>query len=217
MFKSFFKNTFLILFVIIFTGLSVFQFTKINEKNNIIKIQSQVISEQYTMIKNFKILSDEDLFFVYYLKEYYNLTTSLSFKYTYLITTYCDMMEIDKWTVFSQIEQESDFTHNAIGTSGEIGISQILPSTANYILKLSNLSKLQNKKELYSVDVSIFIQIKYLSFLGNNIARKLLCYNQGRVPRGMTYWQIRKTRYVSGVFHKRNKFKKAYKNYNIEG
>ena len=214
---SILKKIIIVMFLSLNLFLLIFQFSKIEEKNKTIcNLQSKII-QQEKIINDFDVLSNEDLFFIYYLKTYFNLTTALAYKYTYLISDYCDMMKIDKWIVFSQIQQESQYKYFAVGSAGEIGLSQILPSTANYILSFSNLSKLKNKKELFSPDINIFIEVKYLSLLGDNIVKSLLCYNQGNIPQNMTYYQIRNTRYVSGIFNKTNLFKKEYENIKNNG
>ena len=98
------------------------------------------------------------------------------------------MYNVDPVLIASVMSVESTYRPMAVGSSGEIGLMQILPRTAEWIS--NQLGEEFSKDELYSVSTNIRYGTWYLSYLlsqaedfgfvGEDRTRyALLCYNRG--------------------------------------
>lgn len=98
------------------------------------------------------------------------------------------MYDVDPVLIASVMRVESNYRPTAVGSSGEIGLMQILPKTAEWIS--NQLGEEFSKDELYSVSTNIRYGTWYLSYLlgqaedygfvGEDRTRyALLCYNRG--------------------------------------
>lgn len=83
-----------------------------------------------------------------------------------LIEAECEVAEIDPYLVCAIIKAESGFDETAISPVGAIGLMQVMPDTAQWILEKNNV----NNDEIVNLDLqnpveNITIGIKYLDFL----------------------------------------------------
>jgi soluble lytic murein transglycosylase len=80
------------------------------------------------------------------------------------------------------MQTESGFNTNAVGTSGEIGLMQIRPETAEWIAGKYGI-KWQGPKSLYEPSVNIRIGIRYFAYLRETFANRadkyVTAYNMG--------------------------------------
>lgn len=80
------------------------------------------------------------------------------------------------------IKTESRFNPNAVGTSGEIGLMQIKPSTAEWIAKKKKFPWV-NKAELYNPEYNIHLGALYFKYLKKSLNSKasdyIAAYNMG--------------------------------------
>ncbi len=83
-----------------------------------------------------------------------------------LIQSECEVAEIDPYLVCAIIKAESGFDETAISPVGAIGLMQVMPDTAVWILEKNNV----HNDEIVNLDLqnpeeNITIGIKYLDFL----------------------------------------------------
>lgn len=80
------------------------------------------------------------------------------------------------------IKTESRFNPNAVGTSGEIGLMQIKPSTAEWIAKKKKFPWV-NKDELFNPEYNIHLGALYFKYLKKSLKSKasdyVTAYNMG--------------------------------------
>jgi len=99
---------------------------------------------------------------------------------------------IDAALTHALVRQESRFKANALSGGGAIGLMQILPSTAAYIMKDKSLAS-TNRWKLKIPDVNIQIGEKYIQSLlnqgnvDNNLFSLLIAYNAG--PGKLARWK----------------------------
>ena len=90
--------------------------------------------------------------------------------------------DYDPLFVAAVIKTESTFKQKAISNRGAQGLMQIMPSTAEYISKIENISK-YDSKGLYDTNYNIRVGIAYLKYLdkkfGGNKEKVLIAYNWG--------------------------------------
>ncbi|MGZ3770034.1 MAG: lytic transglycosylase domain-containing protein [Bdellovibrio sp.] len=98
------------------------------------------------------------------------------------ILTASKQHEFDPLFVAAVIQTESTFNPEAIGTSGEIGLMQIMPDTASWIAEKENI-KYKNKNSLKDPVVNIKLGVAYMAFLRDyfekNPTRYIAAYNMG--------------------------------------
>lgn len=84
---------------------------------------------------------------------------------------------IDPKVAFSLVDIESDFTHNAISPVGALGLTQLMPSTAQYFQPGIN------RAELFDPDTNLRIGFRFLKELiakyDGNVDKALTAYNRG--------------------------------------
>jgi len=101
------------------------------------------------------------------------------------INKYAKLYEQSPYLFLSLVREESHFDKNAKSSVGALGLSQLMPSTANFIEK-RNISK----DSLASPDENIKIGLKYFSYLvnlfNNNEYLAILAYNAG--PGNIKKW-----------------------------
>lgn len=101
-------------------------------------------------------------------------------KYELTINTICTKFEIPKSTFYALINTESSFNPNAVSSAGAIGLTQILPSTAQYICVKNNLD--YSNFDLYNPTDNLYIGAMYLRYLFNRFENNytaLCAYNAG--------------------------------------
>lgn len=91
--------------------------------------------------------------------------------------------DIDPIFIASIIKTESSFNPSAIGTSGEIGLMQLMPKTAKYIAHKIKMKKFKGTKTLRDPVSNIKIGVAYINYLRekfDNTAYKYVpAYNMG--------------------------------------
>lgn len=101
-------------------------------------------------------------------------------KYENNIAYVCNEFEIPKPLFYALINTESSFKHDAKSSAGAIGLTQILPSTAEYICVKNNLD--YSNFDLYNPYDNLYIGAMYLRYLFNrfdNSYTALAAYNAG--------------------------------------
>lgn len=87
----------------------------------------------------------------------------------------------DPLFILAMIEQESGIRPNMRGTSGEIGLMQLLPKTARWIAKKHKI-KYYTDKQLRDPVFNIKLGVRYLAYLHNQFPKAYLsvsAYNMG--------------------------------------
>lgn len=101
-------------------------------------------------------------------------------KYEIQINKVCAEFEISKPIFYALVNTESSFNPNAKSHAGAIGLTQILPSTAEYICVKNNLDF--SKFDLYEPNDNLYLGAMYLRYLidkFDNIYTALSAYNAG--------------------------------------
>jgi soluble lytic murein transglycosylase-like protein len=102
--------------------------------------------------------------------------------------------KIDKALIHALVRQESRFKANAQSSSGALGLMQLLPSTAAYIMKKPKFETTQ-KSKLFDPKINMNVGDTYVDTLlntkgvGNNLFSMLIAYNAG--PGTLARWQNR--------------------------
>lgn len=101
-------------------------------------------------------------------------------KYSYQIEYTCEKYNIPISLGYSLINVESSFDKNAVSNAGAIGLTQILPSTANYICSKNgiNYSSINLKDANDNIQIG-FMYLKYLLEKFSNTYTALCAYNAG--------------------------------------
>ena len=101
-------------------------------------------------------------------------------KYENLIDEICAEFNINQSTFYALINTESSFNPQAKSSAGAIGLTQVLPSTAEYICIKNNLD--YSQFDLYNTHDNLYIGAMYLRYLFNrfdNTYTALCAYNAG--------------------------------------
>ncbi len=112
---------------------------------------------------------------------------------------------VDHCLILAQAEVESDFKHDAVGRAGEVGLFQMLPSTAAFFessvgkFKRPTLTGQRDLGDLANPDVSTRFAMAYLRDIMSrkpNIKDALLEYNGGPSGRHLYYYRMVMGTYV---------------------
>lgn len=92
-----------------------------------------------------------------------------------IIHLYSSIYGLDPRLVQSIVQYESNYNPKVVGTSGEVGLMQIMPSTAKV-----------KRKDLFDPNTNILEGVKYLSEMKEQCKYKeeyefIVCYNLGIV------------------------------------
>lgn len=101
-------------------------------------------------------------------------------KYDTQINKVCTEFEINRSLFYALINTESSFKPNVKSPAGAIGLTQILPSTAQYICVKNNLD--YTKFDLYNPSDNLYIGAMYLRYLFDrfdSIYTAICAYNAG--------------------------------------
>lgn len=101
-------------------------------------------------------------------------------KYENQINKVCAEFEIPKSIFYALVNTESSFNPKAKSPAGAIGLTQILPSTAEYICVKNNLD--YTEFDLYNPNDNLYIGAMYLRYLFDrfdNVYTSLAAYNAG--------------------------------------
>ncbi|RLG01691.1 hypothetical protein DRN58_01215 [Thermococci archaeon] len=164
--------------------------------NLLVAIYALVITETLNTCKNdFRTITkdyytDKTLFIrdhMYKIMKDYNLSNIEAMKICSAVYDYAELFELQKYTgkydakelVLSIIAHESGFKSDALGSAGEIGLMQIMPSTAEMVARL--LAK--TDYDLYNIRDNIEIGMLYFKFKlleSRDVEQALAKYNAGR-------------------------------------
>ena len=86
-------------------------------------------------------------------------------KYDDTISQVCSEFNIPKHTMYALVNTESRFNPNAVSSSGAVGLTQILPSTAEYICVKNNLNF--SNFNLFDPEDNLYLGAMYLNYLFN--------------------------------------------------
>jgi soluble lytic murein transglycosylase-like protein len=110
---------------------------------------------------------------------------------------------LDHCLVLAQAEVESDFRHDAVGAAGEIGIFQVLPSTAALmepiVGRLKRASMTKNGRDLADPLISTRVAMAYLRDILSrkpSVRDALTEYNGGPAGRHPHYYRMVMGAYV---------------------
>lgn len=101
-------------------------------------------------------------------------------KYQTQVEYVCKNFDIPEHTFYALINTESGFNPNAKSPAGAIGLTQILPSTAQYICIKNNMDF--SSFDLYNPNDNLYLGAIYLKYLidkFDNIYTSLASYNAG--------------------------------------
>lgn len=101
-------------------------------------------------------------------------------KYDTQIANVCSQFDIPRSLFYALINTESSFRSNVTSHAGAIGLTQVLPSTAEYICVKNNLDYKQF--DLYNPNDNIYIGAMYLRYLFNRFDSTytaIAAYNAG--------------------------------------
>ena len=101
-------------------------------------------------------------------------------KYENYIDYVCDSFDLSKHTFFTIINTESGFDKYAVSFVGAIGLTQLMPSTAEYICIKNNIDF--NQIDLYDEFDNLYIGGMYLRYLLDKFSNKytaICAYNAG--------------------------------------
>ncbi len=112
----------------------------------------------------------------------YNCYIGFSYpiKYKNTVTDVCSKFDIPKSLFYALIKTESNFNPNAKSSAGAIGLTQVLPTTAQYICVKNNLN--YSSFDLYNPEDNLYIGAMYLDYLFNRFENKytaICAYNAG--------------------------------------
>ena len=102
----------------------------------------------------------------------------------------------DKALIYSISRQESGFNPRAKSSANALGLMQVLPSTAAFIMKNRSYRFKSKRDILYNAEKNIIIGTKYIKFLlsldlvDNNVIKMLASYNAG--PGNFKKWTSEK-------------------------
>jgi soluble lytic murein transglycosylase len=112
-------------------------------------------------------------------------------KYRDEVDSVSKRLEVDKKLIFAIIKIESNFKKDAVSSKGAVGMMQVMPSTAEWILK-KNGRKVE-KYDLYEPAHNIEIGTLYLRYLldryKGDVKKVLIAYNAGPSRLGDGSWK----------------------------
>lgn len=124
-------------------------------------------------------------------------------KYTEEVEYMAELRNLDRALIYAVIKVESGFRETVISHRGAVGLMQVLPSTANWILEVNNYNP--ENYDLYNPRDNIFVGSLYLRYLhdrfDNDLEKVTAAYNGGSSRIQNEVWkEIEETRlYVKKV------------------
>lgn len=107
-------------------------------------------------------------------------------RYDRIIDKYSQEYKVDRSLIKAVIFKESRFKETAVSSKGAIGLMQIMPSTALWLMKKLDL----DDYKIESADLNVRLGTYYLSYLMNlmdsDVEHALLAYNAG--PENAKRW-----------------------------
>lgn len=111
--------------------------------------------------------------------------TPLSLESSLYLVQYCDQYQVDPALVLSVIEVESNFDVNAVGSSKDRGLMQIIPSTEKWLARNfgTELGIPYNPDNIFEPEYNLGFAIRYIAYLSQShdgdTHRALSEYNRG--------------------------------------
>lgn len=131
-------------------------------------------------LKIYKILSIILVLIILFLLSIYFIY--IPKKHGKIVSKYCDIYGVDEKLVYAVIKTESNFNKKALSKSGAVGLMQIMPQTARFVLSFFDDKLDESDCDLTNPETNIMIGIKYLFYLKNRfftLDETLAAYNAG--------------------------------------
>lgn len=127
-------------------------------------------------LSKFKVVISIFLITVFLVLGAFNLH---GFKYKKLAKNYAKINDLDCALIIAIIKVESNFNKNAYSNKGAIGLMQVLPTTAEYILQISPYSTIN---DLFDEETNVKLGTYYFKYLINKFKSEdvaICAYNAG--------------------------------------
>lgn len=119
-----------------------------------------------------------------------------------LIVDIATVYKIDPFLIGAIVHVESNFNPVAASRIGAVGLMQVLPSTATYISRQKNISKM-----LYTPEFNIYCGSNYISFLKSKFnydtEKMLMAYNWGPTKLNRTLREKRQPHPIVKAYSKK--------------
>ncbi|HZG15774.1 MAG TPA: lytic transglycosylase domain-containing protein [Candidatus Bathyarchaeia archaeon] len=126
---------------------------------------------------------------------FFAINTSLVWKWMYPIKYENEVLQasnqfqVNPYLVLAIIRAESDFSTDKISKKGAVGLMQVMPDTANWVVNQANFEPI-TEAELFHAKTNIEIGTWYLAFLlnkfGGDQVKAIAAYNAG--PGKVSEW-----------------------------
>lgn len=163
---------------------------QIKEENEVFKnISSEKIINTRELLTPIKVIENQLLVFV-------NVETGLKYNECYFMINKCKEKEIDIFMLLGLMKIESDFNPGSTGSSGEMGLAQLMEKTARHYS--SQLGYEYNEESVYDPIRNIDLAVEHLVYLkklyNGDKHMMLTAYNRG--TKGLqTYMEQKKSPY----------------------
>lgn len=138
------------------------------------EIKSETIINTYELLSPTKILKNQLLVFV-------SVKTGLNYSESKFIVDKCKQKDIDLFLLLGLLKKESGFDPNSTGSSGEIGLAQLMEKTAKHYS--NKLGYEYDRKMIYDPKTNVDIAVEHLSYLSKlydgYVHKVLTAYNRG--------------------------------------
>lgn len=118
----------------------------------------------------------------YELKDFVNEVTGFNSDVSEYLIEQCNKKDLDIFLVLGLMRLESNFNNKLVGTSGEIGLGQVMDITGKAVAK--NLGIPYSKDKLFEPKYNILVfttHLKYLfKYYDNDLHKVLTAYNRGQ-------------------------------------
>ena len=138
------------------------------------KVRLKKIVNTYELLTPTKVIENQLLVFV-------NVETGLNYSESQFMIDKCREKDIDLFLLLGLLKKESGFDPNTTGSSGEIGLGQLMEKTARYYS--NKLGYEYDKEAVYEPTRNIDLAIEHLSYLNQLYSgdehKMLTAYNRG--------------------------------------
>lgn len=138
------------------------------------KINTERIVNTYELLTPTRVIENQLIVFV-------NIETGLSYSESQFMIDKCRSKDIDLFLLIGLIRKESGFDPNTTGSSGEMGLGQLMERTAKYYS--NKLGYEYDKKMIYEPTRNIDLAVEHLAYLkelyNGDVHKMLTAYNRG--------------------------------------
>lgn len=138
------------------------------------KVRLKKIVNTYELLTPTKLIENQLLVFV-------NVETGLNYSESQFMIDKCNDKDIDLFLLMGLLKKESGFDPNTTGSSGEMGLGQLMEKTAKYYS--NKLGYEYDEKLIYEPTRNIDLAVEHLAYLKqlyNGDEHKMLtAYNRG--------------------------------------